>query len=176
MALRLLREEIPKLETLGVPPAVLDLINLHKGIVLVTGETGSGKSTIANLLARFYDVDSGSIAIDGVDIRDYTISSLRGMIGVVNQDAIMFNETIAENIAYGKPDATRDEIIAAAKLANAHEFIVNGPHPDGYETEVGEKGFKLSGGEKQRVSIARAPSSAIPRSSSSTRPPARSTP
>ena len=91
-----------------------------------------------------------------MDIRDYTISSLRGMIGVVNQDAIMFNETIAANIAYGKPDATRDEIIAAAKLANAHEFIVNGPHPDGYETEVGEKGFKLSGGEKQRVSIARA--------------------
>ena len=125
-------------------------------MVAVVGETGSGKSTIANLLARFYDVDSGSIAIDGVDIRDYTISSLRGMIGVVNQDAIMFNETIAENIAYGKPDATRDEIIAAAKLANAHEFIVNGPHPDGYETEVGEKGFKLSGGEKQRVSIARA--------------------
>jgi len=125
-------------------------------MVAVVGETGSGKSTIANLLARFYDVDSGSIAIDGVDIRDYTISSLRGMIGVVNQDAIMFNETIAENIAYGKPDATRDEIIAAAKLANAHEFIVNGPHPEGYETEVGEKGFKLSGGEKQRVSIARA--------------------
>ena len=125
-------------------------------MIAVVGETGSGKSTMANLLARFYDVDSGSIAIDGVDIRDYKIASLRRMIGVVNQEAIMFNETIAANIAYGKPDATMDEIIAAAKLANAHEFIVNGPHPKGYETEVGEKGFKLSGGEKQRVSIARA--------------------
>ena len=125
-------------------------------MIAVVGETGSGKSTMANLLARFYDVDSGSITIDGVDIRDYKIASLRRMIGVVNQEAIMFNETIAANIAYGKPDATMDEIIAAAKLANAHEFIVNGPHPKGYETEVGEKGFKLSGGEKQRVSIARA--------------------
>ena len=125
-------------------------------MVAVVGETGSGKSTIANLLARFYDVDSGSITIDGIDLRDYKISSLRHMIGVVNQDAIMFNETIAANIAYGKPDASMDEIIAAAKLANAHEFIVNGPHPEGYDTEVGEKGFKLSGGEKQRISIARA--------------------
>jgi subfamily B ATP-binding cassette protein MsbA len=138
---------------------VLDHVSFdipHGSMVAVVGETGSGKSTIANLLARFYDVDSGSIAIDGVDIRDYKIASLRHMIGVVNQDAIMFNETIAANIAYGKPDATMDEIIAAAKLANAHEFIVNGPHPKGYDTEVGEKGFKLSGGEKQRVSIARA--------------------
>ena len=125
-------------------------------MIAVVGETGSGKSTMANLLARFYDVDSGSITIDGVDIRDYRIASLRHMIGVVSQDAIMFNETIAENIAYGKPEATRDEIVAAAKLANAHEFIVNGPHPKGYDTEVGEKGFKLSGGEKQRISIARA--------------------
>ena len=126
------------------------------GMIAVVGETGSGKSTMANLLARFYDVDSGSITIDGVDLRDYKISSLRNMIGVVNQEAIMFNETIAANIAYGKPDATKEEIIAAAKLANAHEFIVNGPHPEGYDTEVGEKGFKLSGGEKQRVAIARA--------------------
>ena len=125
-------------------------------MVAVVGETGSGKTTVANLLARFYDVDSGAITIDGVDLRDYKISSLRRMIGVVNQEAIMFNESIAANIAYGKPEATMDEIVAAAKLANAHDFIVNGPHPDGYQTEVGEKGFKLSGGEKQRVAIARA--------------------
>ena len=125
-------------------------------MVAVVGETGSGKTTVANLLARFYDVDSGSITIDGIDLRDYKISSLRRMIGVVNQEPIMFNDTIAANIAYGKPDADREEIIAAAKLANAHEFIVNGPHPEGYDTEVGEKGFKLSGGEKQRVAIARA--------------------
>ncbi len=125
-------------------------------MIAVVGETGSGKSTVAKLLARFYDVDSGSITIDGVDLRDYTISSLRQMIGVVNQDALLFNDTIADNIAYGKPDATRDEIIAAAKLANAHEFIVSGNHAEGYDTEVGEKGFKLSGGEKQRVAIARA--------------------
>ena len=125
-------------------------------MIAVVGETGSGKSTIANLLARFYDVDSGSISIDGKDIRDYSIASLRRMIGVVNQEAILFNDTIAANIAYGKPDATMDEIIAAAKLANAHEFIVSGVHPEGYQLEVGEKGFKLSGGERQRVAIARA--------------------
>ena len=125
-------------------------------MVAVVGETGSGKTTVANLLARFYDVDSGSITIDGVDLRDYTISSLRRMIGVVNQEAILFNDTIAANIAYGKPEATLEEIAAAAKLANAHDFIVSGNHPEGYMTEVGEKGFKLSGGEKQRVAIARA--------------------
>ncbi|MBQ6352161.1 MAG: ATP-binding cassette domain-containing protein, partial [Lentisphaeria bacterium] len=125
-------------------------------MVAVVGETGSGKTTVANLLARFYDVDSGAITIDGVDLRDYSIASLRRMIGVVNQEAILFNDTIADNIAYGKPEATRDEIVAAAKLANAHDFIVSGNHPEGYDTEVGEKGFKLSGGEKQRVAIARA--------------------
>ena len=141
------------------PIRVLDGVSFdipRGSMIAVVGETGSGKSTMANLLARFYDVDSGSITIDGIDIRDYRIASLRHMIGVVNQDAIMFNETIAENIAYGKPEASREEIVAAAKLANAHEFIVNGPHPKGYDTEVGEKGFKLSGGEKQRISIARA--------------------
>ena len=126
------------------------------GTVAIVGETGSGKSTIANLVARFYDVDSGAVRIDGVDVRDYTIDSLRRTIGVVTQDAILFNTTIAENIAYGKPDATQEEIEEAAKQANAHSFIVDGHHPEGYATVVGEKGFKLSGGEKQRVSIARA--------------------
>ena len=125
-------------------------------MVAVVGETGSGKTTIANLIARFYDVTGGAVKIDGVDVRDYEIASLRRIIGVVNQDAILFNDTIANNIAYGCPDATREEIIEASKLANAHHFIVDGRHSDGYDTEVGDKGFRLSGGEKQRVAIARA--------------------
>lgn len=130
---------------------------IKKGeMVAVVGETGSGKTTIANLIARFYDVTGGAVKIDGVDVRDYQIAALRNVIGVVNQDAILFNDTIAKNIAYGCPNATREEIIEAAKLANAHSFIVDGRHPDGYDTEAGEKGFRLSGGEKQRVAIARA--------------------
>ena len=125
-------------------------------MVAVVGETGSGKTTVANLIARFYDVNSGSVSIDGVDVRDYSTKSLRHHIGIVNQEAILFNDTIANNIAYGCPDATREEIIAAATQANAHAFIASGSHPEGYDTLVGEKGFKLSGGEKQRVAIARA--------------------
>lgn len=125
-------------------------------MVAVVGETGSGKSTIANLIARFYDVKAGSVKIDGVDVRDLTIDSLRKNIGVVTQEPILFNETIAANIAYGNGDVTHEQIVEAAKLANAHEFIVSGRHSEGYDTVVGEKGFKLSGGEKQRVAIARA--------------------
>ena len=138
---------------------ILDGINLEikKGqMVAVVGETGSGKTTIASLIARFYDPDSGSVTIDGVPVCDYSIKSLRRQIGIVTQDAILFNDTIANNIAYGTPEATREQIIDAAKQANAHDFIVSGTHPDGYEEEVGEKGCKLSGGEKQRVAIARA--------------------
>ncbi len=120
----------------------------------VVGSTGSGKSTIANLLARFYDVTEGSIKIDGHDLRDYRISDVRSIIGAVTQEALLFNTTIAENIAYGNPGATQEEIEAAAKLANAHNFIV--AHPEGYQRVVGEKGFVLSGGERQRVAIARA--------------------
>lgn len=139
-----------------------DVINdvsftIPKGhIVAVVGETGSGKSTLANLIARFYDVSSGSVCFDGHDVRDCTIDSLRRLIGVVNQDPIIFNDTIRANIAYGSPQATEDEIVKAAKLANAHEFIVNGVHEDGYDSMTGENGFKLSGGEKQRLTIARA--------------------
>ena len=120
----------------------------------VVGSTGSGKSTIANLLARFYDVTSGQILIDGHDIRDYKIADIRTIIGAVTQESILFNDTIAANIAYGSPNATREQIIEAAKLANAHDFII--AHPEGYERVVGEKGFVLSGGERQRVAIARA--------------------
>ena len=120
----------------------------------VVGSTGSGKSTVANLLARFYDVTSGQILIDGHDIRDYKIADIRAVIGAVTQESILFNDTIAANIAYGSPDATREQIIEAAKLANAHNFIM--AHPEGYERIVGEKGFVLSGGERQRVAIARA--------------------
>lgn len=120
----------------------------------VVGSTGSGKSTLANLLARFYDVTDGSVRIDGHDIRDYVISDVRSIVGAVTQESILFNDTIAANIAYGTPNATPEEIIAAAKLANADAFIT--AHPDGYNRVVGEKGFVLSGGERQRVAIARA--------------------
>jgi subfamily B ATP-binding cassette protein MsbA len=138
---------------------VLEGINFEipKGhVVAVVGETGSGKTTIANLIARFYDVTGGNVMIDGTDVRDIKIESLRKLIGIVTQDAILFNETIADNIAYGCPDASQEQIELAAKQANAHEFIVGGRHPEGYLTVVGEKGFRLSGGEKQRVAIARA--------------------
>lgn len=138
---------------------ILDGINLEipKGsVVAVVGETGSGKTTMANLIARFYDVDSGAVLIDGHDVRNLKIASLRELIGIVSQNTILFNTSIAENIAYGVPDASKERIIEAAKQANAHEFIVDGRHSDGYDTIVGEKGFKLSGGEKQRISIARA--------------------
>ena len=131
--------------------------DIPKGsVVAVVGETGSGKTTIANLIARFYDVESGKVTIDGTDVRDFRIGSLRKMIGIVTQDAILFNDTIANNISYGCPNASREEIIEAATQANAHQFIVDGRHPLGYDTEVGEKGFRLSGGEKQRIAIARA--------------------
>ena len=130
---------------------------IRKGqTVAVVGETGSGKSTVANLIARFYDVTSGAVKIDGIDVRDLKIESLRRMIGVVGQIPVIFNGTIAENIAYGTPDATREEIENAAKLANAHEFITNGNHAEGYDSECGENGCRLSGGEKQRIIIARA--------------------
>ena len=119
----------------------------------VVGHSGSGKSTLARLLFRFYDVNSGAILIDGQDIRRVTQSSLRNAIGIVPQDTVLFNDSIAYNIAYGRPGAAQEEIIAAAKAAYIHDFIVS--LPDGYDTTVGERGLKLSGGEKQRVAIAR---------------------
>jgi ATP-binding cassette subfamily B protein len=119
----------------------------------IVGPTGAGKSTISRLLFRFYDVRQGHITIDGVDIRDVTQDSLRAEIGVVPQDTVLFNDTIRYNIAYGRPDATQEEIELAARLAQVHDFVMS--LPDGYDTRVGERGLKLSGGEKQRVAIAR---------------------
>jgi ATP-binding cassette, subfamily B, bacterial len=118
------------------------------------GHSGAGKSTMINLICRFYDVDDGQILVDGIDIRQIRQQDLRGQIGIVLQDTFLFNGTIAENIGYAKPGATPEEIMAAAKAANAHDFIVE--KPDGYDTIVGERGQQLSGGERQRISIARA--------------------
>ena len=121
--------------------------------VAIVGSSGAGKSTVSRILFRFYDVASGSVRIDGQDIRDVTQSSLRAAIGVVPQDTVLFNDTIYYNIAYGRPDATREEVEQAARLARIHDFIM--ALPQGYEATVGERGLKLSGGEKQRVAIAR---------------------
>jgi ATP-binding cassette, subfamily B, heavy metal transporter len=121
--------------------------------VAIVGPSGAGKSTISRLLFRFYDVDEGSVRIDGQDVRDVTQASLRASLGIVPQDTVLFNDTIYYNIAYGRPDAPPSEIEAAAKLARIHDFIMT--LPDGYQTRVGERGLKLSGGERQRVAIAR---------------------
>lgn len=127
---------------------------LRGKMVAVVGGTGSGKSTLSGLLARFYDPKSGRVTMDGVDLRDIKVADLRVLIGAVTQEAILFNDTIEENIRYGSPEATYEEIVAAAKLANAHDFIMS--QPEGYNRIVGEKGFALSGGERQRIAIARA--------------------
>jgi ATP-binding cassette subfamily B protein len=124
------------------------------GKVAVVGASGSGKSTLARLLYRFYDVNGGAILINGTDIRDATQASLRAAIGIVPQDTVLFNDTIYYNIRYGRPEAEREEVVAAAEAAHIHAFIES--LPDGYEATVGERGLKLSGGEKQRVAIARA--------------------
>ena len=120
----------------------------------MVGQSGSGKSTIANLITRFYDVNEGAILIDGMDVKDMQTASLRKLIGVVSQDSILFNDTIKNNLLIGKPDATDEELITAAKIANAYEFIND--LPEGFDTNIGDAGSKLSGGQKQRLSIARA--------------------
>ena len=136
---------------------VLKNINLEikkgKTIALV-GPSGSGKTTISNLLPRFFDVSKGEIYIDGIDVRDLKIKNLRGMMGIVTQESVLFNDTIANNIALGKPNASPEEIEQAARIANAHEFIID--QPQQYNTNIGEGGSKLSGGQRQRISIARA--------------------
>jgi ATP-binding cassette subfamily B protein len=135
---------------------ILSGINIHipkGGTVALVGPSGGGKTTMCNLIPRFYDVTAGKILIDGNDVRDVTLHSLRSAIGVVQQDVYLFSGTVISNIEYGKPGASREEIINAAKAAGAHEFIMS--LPDGYDTYVGERGVKLSGGQKQRLSIAR---------------------
>ncbi|KAG1658325.1 Lipid A export ATP-binding/permease protein MsbA [Nymphon striatum] len=134
---------------------VLEILETENPITEIKiGQSGSGKSTIANLVTRFYDVNEGEIKIDGKNIKDLTKASLRNLLGLVTQDSILFNDSVAKNIGLGKENATKEEIIEAAKIANAHEFISE--LPEGYETNIGDSGNKLSGGQKQRLSIARA--------------------
>jgi ATP-binding cassette subfamily B protein len=122
--------------------------------VAITGPTGSGKTTLVSLLTRFYDPTAGAILLDGVDLRAYRLADLRGQFAIVLQQPVLFSTTIAENIAYARPDASRADIEAAAKAANAHDFIV--ALPGGYGSQVGERGMRLSGGERQRIALARA--------------------
>ncbi|MHA1743313.1 MAG: ABC transporter ATP-binding protein [Candidatus Heimdallarchaeota archaeon] len=140
----------------GNPPVLKDInLEIKPGeIVAFLGTTGSGKSTIVSLVPRFYDPQEGVIKIDGIDIRDVLVETLRQQISIVQQEAFLFAKTIRENIAFGKPDATEEEIIRAAKIAQAHDFIMS--FPNGYDTIVGERGVTLSGGQKQRLTIARA--------------------
>jgi subfamily B ATP-binding cassette protein MsbA len=141
----------------GADGATLDGVSLTVGagqMVAIVGRSGAGKTTLVNLLPRFYDVTGGVILLDGVDIRDVTLASLRAQIGIVTQETVLFDDTIAANIAFGRPSATRADIEAAARAAHAHEFIVG--LDEGYETEIGERGQRLSGGQRQRLAIARA--------------------
>jgi ATP-binding cassette subfamily B protein len=140
----------------GRQPTLTDItLDAQPGqVVALVGHTGAGKSTLINLILRFYDVTAGRVQIDGHDVRYVTLESLRGHIGVVLQDTLLFSATIRENIAYGRPDASEEEVIAVAQAAQAHEFIMS--FPKGYETEVGERGITLSGGQRQRIAIARA--------------------
>ena len=136
---------------------ILTDINLTvpKGkMIALVGQSGSGKSTLVDLIPRYYDINKGSITIDGVDIKDMRIKELRSYIGNVNQEAILFNDTIFNNIAFGVENATMEQVIEAAKVANAHDFIIE--KEDGYMTNIGDRGMKLSGGQRQRISIARA--------------------
>ncbi len=137
-------------------PKVLDKVNLkvHAGAYMaLVGPSGAGKSTLCSLIPRFYEVTDGQVLVDGEDIRNYKMKSLRDHIGIVQQDVYLFVGSVLENIRYGKPDATFEEVVQAAKEANAHEFIME--LPDGYDTDIGQRGVKLSGGQKQRLSIAR---------------------
>jgi ATP-binding cassette subfamily B multidrug efflux pump len=144
---RYFRDQAPVLESVSFVAEPGETVALF-------GATGSGKSTVINLIPRFYDVSEGRVLVDGHDVRDVTLHSLRRQIGIVLQETVLFGGTIRENIAYGRPDASEEEIISAAKTAEAHDFISS--FPDGYDTAVGERGVTLSGGQKQRIAIARA--------------------
>jgi ABC-type multidrug transport system fused ATPase/permease subunit len=140
---------------IGAPVISEVNFNLEKGkTIALVGPSGSGKSTLADLLSRFYDVKSGAITIDGVDLRDLKLSDLRGLMGIVSQESILFNDTVFNNIALGNPNATMEAVVEAARLANAHDFIST--LENGYNTVIGDRGSKLSGGQRQRLSIARA--------------------
>jgi ATP-binding cassette subfamily B protein len=141
----------------GVNNRVLQNISFEVGPgtrVGIAGATGAGKTTLVSLLTRFYDPTSGRITLDGVDLRDYRIADLRNQFGIVLQEPVLFSTSIAENIAYANLGASSEEIVDAARAANAHEFITS--LPEGYDTQVGERGMRLSGGERQRISLARA--------------------
>ena len=137
-------------------PALRDVsFTVPKGSVLaLVGPSGAGKSTVVDLLSRFFDVSSGTIRIDGHDIRDVKVGDLRRLLGIVSQETVLFHDTVRANVAYGRPDATLGQIEAAARAAHAHDFIEQ--MPDGYDTVVGERGVELSGGQRQRIAIARA--------------------
>jgi ATP-binding cassette subfamily B protein/subfamily B ATP-binding cassette protein MsbA len=132
----------------------IDLEIARGKMIAIVGESGAGKSTLVDLIPRFWDVTGGSITVDGKDVRDIAVKDLRALIGNVNQDPFLFNDTIFNNIAFGVENATMDDVVAAAKIANAHEFIME--KPEGYDTNIGDRGSKLSGGQRQRISIARA--------------------
>jgi ATP-binding cassette subfamily B protein len=140
----------------GQPPVLRHVtIDVPAGMRLgIKGVTGAGKTTLVNLLSRFYDPTEGQVLLDGIDLRDYRLADLRRQFAIVLQDPVLFSTTITENIAYARPDASKDDIVRAAKAAHAHDFISQ--LADGYETLVGERGMRLSGGERQRISLARA--------------------
>ena len=147
MCFRYAGEAVPALED-------IDLEVQPNQVIALIGPTGSGKTTLINLIPRFYDVTRGAVLVDGYDVRTVELTSLRRQIGIVLQSSLLFSDTVRDNIAFGRPDASEEEIIAAAKAAQAHDFIVQ--MPDGYDTIVGERGITLSGGQRQRVAIARA--------------------